>query len=176
MNGDEKKMNVETLKLEITKLLQSTKRENIDKMIGYLEKEGFFESPASTRFHGCYTGGLAQHSLNVYKNLSYLNKSLRLNTPEESIIIATLLHDVCKIGAYIGEEIPYSWNRQQPKGHATLSLERIQKIIKLTELEEKMILYHMGIYGLVEFQDPGRESKGEYTLRNKGMVNAWLCR
>ncbi len=162
-----------TVKEIIITKLKSTERNNIDNLIGWLEQEGFFESPASTKYHGCYVGGLAKHSLNVYDLLDRYVITLHLDVPNDSIIIAALLHDVCKIGAYIGQEKPYSFNRMQPKGHALLSLERIKKFIKLTELEEKMVLYHMGIYGLVEFQDSGKEYKGEYTLRNNGMANAW---
>ncbi len=33
------------------------------------------------------------------------------------------------------------------KGHSLLSLERIKKHIKLTDLEEAMIKFHMGVYG-----------------------------
>jgi len=162
------------LKERIIELLRSTKREKIEDMIAYLEKGGFFEAPASTRFHGCYAGGLAKHSYRVYQLLVDKDSLLKLNTPPESLIIAALLHDVCKIGAYTGTAKPYGWNKAQPAGHAKLSLDRIKQFIELTELEEKMILYHMGVYGLVEFQDPGKEDKGEYTLRNESMANAWF--
>lgn len=161
------------MKEEIIKLLLSTGRENIGSLIKELELNSFFESPASTRFHGCYAGGLAKHSLGVYNLLCAYDESLKLNTLKDSLIIAALLHDVCKIGAYIGHAKPYSFNKAQPAGHAKLSISRIKEFITLTELEEKMILYHMGIYGLVEFQDPGKEDRGEYTLRNESMANAW---
>jgi len=161
------------MKQQIIDLLKSTKREGIERLIDNMESNGFFESPASTKFHGCYTGGLAKHSMNVYKYLNKLVVRYKIEISPESVIIATLLHDLCKIGAYIGTEKPYSWNRGQPKGHATLSLKRIKEFIVLSELEEKMILYHMGIYGLAEFQNEGQAHKGEYTLRGNGMVNVW---
>ena len=157
------------MKDQIIELLKSTKREGIEKMIEYIDSNGFFESPASTRFHGCYEGGLAKHSYNVYRMLIGYDMTYKLNSSIDSMIIAALLHDVCKIGAYLGDSMPYKWNRQQPKGHAELSLHRINAYIQLTELEEKMIRYHMGVYGLKEFD----EKKGEYTLRNKSMANAW---
>ena len=80
-----------------------------------------------------------------------------------------MLHDVCKIGAYIKTDKGWKWNKKQPKGHAILSIKRISEHIELTDLEDKMIRYHMGVYGLKEF-DP---KKGEYELRNKQMANAW---
>jgi len=180
------------IKEKITGLLKSTKRSGIESLIKYLEDEGFFEAPASTRFHGCYPGGLAEHSFRVYELLrSYGKFNLdKVSSPGQqplqitidNIIIAALLHDVCKVGAYIGTEKPYKWNKQQPEGHALLSIERIKKYIELTELEELMIKYHMGVYGLYEFENDWQ--KGEYPLRGddtkskeerrgQSLANAW---
>ena len=153
----------------IAVMLRATERQGVESMLAWMEKTGFFVSPASTRYHGCYAGGLARHSLNVYALLDELNGNLDIGCPQESLVIATLLHDVCKVGAYLGSTKPYSWNRAQPKGHAMLSLLRIQPHIQLNELETKMIKFHMGIYGLQEFE----MKKGEYTLRGGGMANAW---
>lgn len=155
----------------IIELLRNTKRDGIEKIIAYLTESDFFSAPASTRFHGCYEGGLADHSLGVYYLLSTYNVELKLEVNADEIIIATLLHDVCKIGAYIPKVAGgYKWNRNQPKGHALLSLLRIAACdFVLTDLEEMMIKYHMGVYGLTEFE-PG---KGEYPLRGGAMANAW---
>lgn len=182
------------VKEQIIELLMSTKREGIESMIKYLEDSGFFESPASTRFHSSYPGGLAKHSLRVYELLIKLTptKICDVTSPGQepfpldcnSLTIATLLHDVCKAGAYIGTEKPYKWNKDQPKGHALLSIERIKKHIKLTELEELMIKYHMGVYGLNEFYKEDDWQTGEYPLRGddtkskkerrgKSLANAW---
>jgi len=153
----------------IEELLLSTNRKGMENLLEYMRTSGFFTSPASIKFHGCYAGGLAVHSLGVYDLLDLYALSLKLECPVDSLIIAPLLHDLCKIGAYIGDRKPYTYNRSNPKGHAVLSIERISRFIKLTELEEKMILYHMGVYGLNEFD----ERKGEYPLRGGGMANAW---
>ena len=160
---------------KIIELLESTNRAGMKPLIHYLESDGFFESPASTKFHGCYKGGLADHSLGVY---NLLIKHCPTNIAEplgagqkplsvdgDTIKIAALLHDACKIGAYIGTEKPYKWNKQQPKGHATLSIERIKKHIELTPIEEMMIKYHMGVYGLNEFYKENDWQTGEYPLR-----------
>ena len=154
---------------EFVTLLEHTGREGMGKMLAWMQKEGFFASPASTRFHSCYLGGLANHSLGVYTMLTQFKRKFKLDVPEESIAISTLLHDVCKVGAYLGVSKPYSWNRSQPKGHALLSLIRIAPFVKLSELEEMMIKYHMGVYGLTEFD----AKKGEYPLRGGSMMNAW---
>ncbi len=164
-------MNANDTQDQIISLLEETEREGMAGMINYLKEHGFFTSPASTRFHGCWRGGLADHSMNVQRLLLQYNQQFQLHVDEHSITIATLLHDLCKIGAYLGSGKPYKWNRSQPKGHALLSLIRIAHHITLTEVEDKMIQYHMGVYGLKEF-DP-ESGKGEYTLRTKGMIHAW---
>ena len=153
----------------IEELLLSTGRTGMEKLIEHMKEWGFFTSPASTKYHGCYKGGLAVHSLGVYDLLCMFVPVLKLDCPADSLIIAPLLHDLCKMGAYIGDRKPYTYNRANPKGHAVLSIERISRFIKLTELEEKMIRFHMGVYGLKEFDD----KKGEYPLRGGGMANAW---
>lgn len=163
---------------KIVTLLKSTNRKGMIYLIGYLMESGFFESPASTKFRGCYPGGLADHSLRVYDLLgsySYLKLNIA-NAPGQKLIevhpvnitIAALLHDVCKIGAYIGDEKPYKWNKSQPKGHALLSIERIKKYIELTDIEKLMIKYHMGVYGLKEFHEKDSweyKTNAEYPLR-----------
>jgi len=160
----------------IVELLVNTKRKGIQELIEHLDESGFFDSPASTKFHGCYQGGLAEHSLSVYKLLIGYYEMLKLGEitapgqkplelKGESIVIAALLHDVCKVGAYLGIEKPYKWNKQQPKGHALLSIERVNGFITLEPIEEMMITYHMGVYGLNEFYKKGDWQTGEYNLR-----------
>lgn len=167
---------MQNTKERIIELLRDTQRDGIEKLISWLEDEGFFESPASTRFHGAYRGGLATHSLRVYEMLHEKctqldldavlvagQKPLAIGVP--NIIIAALLHDVCKVGAYSGDQEPYKWNKAQPKGHALLSLERIKKFITLAPIEEMMIRFHMGVYGCKEFYKPDDWQQGEYPLR-----------
>jgi len=43
-----------TAKDTIIALLKGTKREGMEKLISWLIEAGFFESPASTKYHGCY--------------------------------------------------------------------------------------------------------------------------
>lgn len=170
-------MNVKETRQKIVALLESTKRQGMDALIHHLDTTDFFMAPASTRFHGCFQGGLAEHSLRVFElpdesfktlNLAASNGNGQKPLPlvHENIIIAALLHDVCKIGAYLGDAKPYKWNRQQPKGHATLSIQRIKAFIKLDPIEEMMIRYHMGVYGVNEFYDEKDWQSGEYPLRS----------
>lgn len=152
------------MKNEIKELLMSTKREGMEKLIEALEKYNFFEMPASTKFHGNYEGGLIEHSMSVYKLFKQLIDKFKLELKEDSIIICSILHDVCKANQYIKNGNNWVWNSQNSKGHAILSLQRIKQYIKLTDEEEIIIKFHMGVYGTKAFND-----NGEYTLME--MVN-----
>lgn len=86
-------------------ILRDTKREGIDKLIDYLESTDFYTAPASSRFHCDYEGGLVSHSLNVYTCLVKKKKNplwakYLSETPDESLALAALLHDVCKANFY----------------------------------------------------------------------------
>jgi len=151
-------------KEEFIDLIKSTNKVGTKQLLDYLETSGFFESPASTRFHGNYPRGLLKHSLNVYKTFKALNENLKLGLEENSIIICALLHDVCKAGAYIKRDTGYLWNNAHPKGHGTLSVQIISQFIKLTERETKIIALHMNLYQTREFS-----GRGEYSLRDLTM-------
>lgn len=92
------------MKDKIISLLRDIHRDgaNIDGLINKLETSDFFYAPASTKYHNCFAGGLADHSLNVYYNLKRMveNKGLEEQIPEESIIICAILHDFSKINFY----------------------------------------------------------------------------
>lgn len=73
----------------------------------HLERLRFFEAPASTKFHLSEKGGLMQHSLNVCNTALMLREQMILvkpelaeKLPEDSVVIASLLHDVCKSNIY----------------------------------------------------------------------------
>lgn len=167
-------------KQRIIELLQSTGRDGITELIAWMEENSFFTSPASTKFHGCYEGALADHSLGVYNLLSGYVASTNIDAvdrpgqkpypvAEANIIIAALLHDVCKAGAYLGTSKPYQWNKVfSGKGHASYSIERIQALIELEPVEEVMIRFHMGFYGLKELYEPGSwdyKANAEYSIK-----------
>ena len=81
---------VKSSKEEILSLLRGVNRRGIDKVIWYLNKSTFFKEYCNS--HHKFRGGLAVHSLGVYKEMKKLNTSL----PEDSIRIVALLHDICK--------------------------------------------------------------------------------
>ncbi len=94
-------------KERFVELLKSTQREGVEYVIEDLESLGFFEAPASSTQHLNYDGGLVEHSLNVYDMAVMLREQIIARRPDlekllptESIIIASLLHDVCKADIY----------------------------------------------------------------------------
>jgi 23S rRNA maturation-related 3'-5' exoribonuclease YhaM len=111
-------------------LLLSTNREGIRVLIHDLQGVGFFDCPASAKFHGNYKGGLLDHSINLYNEFRAVCKIFDLKIPNESIIIACLLHDVCKIGLYVGDGAPFGYNRFADfKNHGKKSIIFLKKYI-----------------------------------------------
>ena len=71
----------------------------------FLMNEGFFDAPASTKYHGVYSGGLFDHSAMVYVELKKLTEKLGLKWKRpESVFIIGMFHDLCKYDQYI--EVP----------------------------------------------------------------------
>lgn len=147
------------MKEEFLNLLKSINREGMDKLIEFIEKSDFFKAPASTRFHGAYEGGLLEHSMKVYEILKEKVKTsvIPINVSDETIIIITLLHDICKANFYkvdyrnaknaFGEweKVPYYTVEDTiPYGHGEKSVMMITEYIKLTVEEKYCIRWHMG--------------------------------
>ena len=147
------------MKDRIIELLRSTNREGIEDVISFLEKSDFFIAPASTRFHGNYEGGLAEHSLKVYEILkSKLDKKeIDINVNNDTIIIVALLHDICKCNFYKveyrnaknergdWEKVPYyTVDDTIPYGHGEKSVMMLTEYMKLTNEEKYAIRWHMG--------------------------------
>lgn len=100
---------IESYKAEFINLLKSTGREGVDDLIEMLDdgKMRFFTAPASVNHHLNSDGGLLVHSLNTCKAGLKLREMVISMKPElepklkkESVIIATLLHDICKSDIY----------------------------------------------------------------------------
>lgn len=134
---------------QVKAIITSLTTVNTSNLLEYLENIGYFISPASTLFHGAYKGGLVNHSLQVLKYFESVNKKYNLNLLSDDVIICSLFHDVCKCGAYLYGVDRYIWNINHPKGHGTLSVSMLEKVIPLSPFQKEIILYHMGIYGCV---------------------------
>lgn len=152
----------------------NVKREGADKLLEFLITSDFFRAPASTRYHGAYEGGLCEHSLNVYDCLcdymkrERVTKEYGLNYNAESITIASLLHDLCKVNFYVQttrnvkedgvwKSVPYfSIDDRLPYGHGEKSVYIASGYMKLTRDEAFAIRYHMGFSGSEEINTVGR--------------------
>ena len=150
----------------ILDVLSKVQRPGMDKVIDYLNKSDFFTAPASTKYHGNFEGGLAEHSYNVYELFKLKNEEYQLELPEETVIIAALLHDICKTDFYKkgirnvkqGKKLNYrgqevdNWVEKEvwevedsyPIGHGEKSVILLQQLISLTYEEILLIRWHMG--------------------------------
>lgn len=158
-----------------------------------MEGSPFFSAPASSRkeYHGCYPGGLAEHTLLVVKHMLKLNEAWEAGLDEGSIVLTGILHDIAKAGFdgkpyYLGEESEwhrnklgqiYKYNKEQPAiGQNTKSL-----VIALRagiELATDEIVAIMGQDGL--FTDEGKSvfmSKGGEVPRLAYVMHMadWWC-
>lgn len=143
-----------------------------DRFFNWLDQNGFFDAPASTKYHGNYPGGLYEHSAAVAVRLRELteNNHLTWQRPQSPFIIG-MFHDLCKIDQYkIKDEIKelmnkypdmvndikpeYEYNTQTLlKGHGAKSIMLLSQFITLTEEEMLCIRYHMGAYEKEEWSE-----------------------
>lgn len=157
-------------------------REGADKLLEWLcddSASDFFTAPASTRFHMAQPGGLCRHSLNVYYRLEEIVAAERAKDPalvegitEESIAVAALLHDLCKVNLYAvstrnvkrpdgtWEQVPYyTVDDALPYGHGEKSVYMIGGFMRLTRDEAMAINWHMGGFD-------ARVKGGDFSLSN----------
>lgn len=156
---------------------ENIQREGADKLLEYLMSPSgdFFTAPASTRYHGSYEGGLAEHSLNVYECLrDYLARErvqelYGIEASDETIAIVSLLHDLCKINFYkksfrnvkddngVWNKVPcYEIDDRLPYGHGEKSVYIISGFMRLTREEAFAIRYHMGFSGTEDARNVGK--------------------
>lgn len=160
---------------EFVELLYSTGREGMDEVINQLEELGFFQAPASSKFHLNHEGGLLEHSLNVCKVGLMLREQMLLLKPDleeslnkESVIIASLLHDICKADIYqkcirkrkdrLGQWVDYETYELDysdfPLGHGEKSVIVLLRMgLDLSDDEIMAIRWHMSAWDL-PFQSP----------------------
>lgn len=164
------KVDIKANKEEFLELLRSTKRDGIEDVITDLEELGFFTAPASAGHHLNVEGGLVLHSINtckaalaIWEGMKPLEPSLATEVKRDSIIIASLLHDVCKSDIYKrsvkkrknalgqwedceGYKVSY---KDFPMGHGEKSVILLLcSGLDLSEDEMLAIRWHMGAWGI----------------------------
>ena len=119
-----------------------------DEFRAWLIENGFFRQAASSKFHGCYEGGLYDHSMTVLKNLLELTKKLGLKWGRwQSPFIIGMLHDLCKYDQYVLTKDGFKFNRNtEIHGHGDKSVTLISRFMDLTDEEQFCIRYHMGAF------------------------------
>ena len=163
-------MDRKEMKEEFLYLLRSTEREGVEDLIEALEEMGFFTTPASANHHLNVEGGLLEHSLNtckaalaIYEGLKPLDPSMEKEVRRDSIILSSLLHDVCKSDIYkrsvkkrknnVGqwEDVEgYSVSYKNfPMGHGEKSVILLLcNGLSLYDDEMLAIRWHMGAWGI----------------------------
>ncbi|MCD3223804.1 HD domain-containing protein [Clostridium botulinum] len=161
-------------KEKIIELLKNTERSGIERIIQYLEETDFFIAPASTKYHGNFDGGLADHSLNVYELFKKKNEQFDLGLSSDTLIITSILHDICKVnfykkqtrwrkndkGKWEGYE-GYICENDFPIGHGEKSVIKLMQFIKLSKEEIVLIRWHMGGF---ESKENQKDISNSYNL------------
>jgi len=148
-------------KEEFLEICSKVERRGFDNLLKWLDASDFYTAPASTRYHGAYVGGLLQHSLNVYHELvKILDAYKEIEVDEESVIICSLMHDLCKVDFYGSEKR----NRKNENGkwesydafmvdekfkfggHGSKSVYLLQSFIRLKPEEAVAVNCHMGSF------------------------------
>ena len=90
------------IKQEFVQIFQDNiKRPGAEALLQWLVSTDFFIAPASTKYHCAFEGGLALHSINVYKILKKRCDEYDAGKySDETIAICGLLHDICKANFY----------------------------------------------------------------------------
>ena len=146
------------------------KREGIASLMETIEQSDFYIAPASTMYHGNYEGGLCDHSVHVFEELSNLNDYYGGGYSAETLAIVALFHDLCKMNFYsigsrnVKDDATGRWEKKpfykvDEKfpfgGHGSKSVFLVQSHIKLTFEEGAAINVHMGPWDKQDYGNPG---------------------
>lgn len=148
-------MNMTRKQLLFVRLLNDVNREGTAELLNWLFDSGFFEAPASRKDHLCCKEGLLIHSINtMYAAVNILlglqKQGYAKGVKKESVIVASLLHDVCKADRYVqNEDGSYKAQTNFPVGHGEKSVIQILRTgYRLTDDEIAAIRWHMGPFRL----------------------------
>lgn len=163
-------MDIKEIKEEFVELLRSTEREGVEDLLAGLEEMGFFSAPASANHHLNTEGGLVLHSLNtckaalmVWEGMKALEPGLEREVGRDNVIIASLLHDVCKSDIYFRsvkkrKNVIGQWEDSEgykvsyknfPMGHGEKSVILLLcNGLEMSDDEMLAIRWHMGAWGI----------------------------
>lgn len=151
-------MTIEERYLNIVKIItegNDSRKEDFIRLFTHMEQDtDWAKSPASTRYHNSFEGGLVEHSVNVAELCIKFKKILAPEISIESAAFVGIAHDFGKVGNYIIKEptekqIAYGYpgsitfNTDLPyMEHEHRSLKVISEYVKLTDDEWTAICYH----------------------------------
>lgn len=138
---------IQTVKDDVKACFKQLFGEETEKKI---EESGYYEAPASTKYHLAIPGGLLIHSYNVMSNLCFLTDRLELKWQKNySPILVGLLHDFCKVDQYLKVDDHYVYNNSALPGHGDKSIMLLERLsISLTDEERACIRWHMGSFDI----------------------------
>ena len=153
---------------DIYSLLEKVEKVNVKNLLKYLDSSGFFYRPSSANRHHNYPGGLAEHSLGVFRiveewnnmtpeerrnselyKFNLYNKHVSCNIFTEKMsyddmVIAGICHDLCKAQHYYFKSnrviLGHNSDPEPKRVHASLSVKRlIENGIVGTQCEEILL-------------------------------------
>ena len=129
------------VKQAIIDRLRDTRRKNVEMVVDYMEKHGFFT--LSCRGHHKYEGGLADHAWQTYQIALGLDADAHRKNPNlsqsdaDSIAISALLHDICKCRG-----------KHRIWGHGRRSTRILKELGFILSLDEYLaVRFHMSLKG-----------------------------
>lgn len=160
------------VKQAIIDRLRATKRENIETVIDYMEKHGFFTYHCHRHHH--YDGGLADHAWQTYQIAQRLDVERCANNPnvqqldDDSLAICTLLHDICDCSGMqdVGQH-----------QHGKRSSDMLKALgFKLNQQEFLAVRFHMSLKDKTThpLYDDAKKSQLRYIVHKADGVSAHL--
>lgn len=133
----------------------------------WLKTTDFFSAPASSKviFHGCYEGGLCEHTLNVMRLATGFYNVCKKIKPESmkditmnNVIISAAFHDMVKVNYYVPQGKQYTVKEEGPRiGHGEKSIYVCMRHgLHLEPCEAEAIRWHMGAYDIGTRDYPGK--------------------
>ena len=166
---------------EIYSLLKKVEKVSVKKLLKYLDASGFFYRPSAPNKHHNFPGGLAEHSLGVFRivekwnnmspderreselyNFNLKDKEVLCDILSEKMnyddmVIAAICHDLCKATRFFFDGRIIRKHSKESNAHSSLSVKRLMEYgIVTPECEEirLAVLMHMGLY-----RNPSRSDK-----------------
>lgn len=160
---------IASVREEIIGLIQSVKKVDTTKLLEYMDSSGFFYRPSGpSRKHHPFPGGLAEHSLGVFRfveewnnmtpderknselyNFWVVQKNVRMiqckdlftrKIDPDDIILAGICHDLCKADLFYFKGRAILAHHREDNRHSTLSKKRLMRYgVRGSECQEILL-------------------------------------